>query len=335
MEKICGIDVSRWQGDINWPEVKNSDAKFAMIKAGGSDDGFYTDSKFERNYANAKANNIPVGAYYFVGPGFLSAEDGVADAKRFLEIIKNKTFEMPIALDLESTRIEDKENATDAAIAFCETLEDAGYYVIIYGSDIYGFKDRMNIDRLKDYDKWVARYGSEPKYVSDYGMWQYSSTGSVSGINGNVDMNIARKDYPTIITSAGLNGFSSDVNNDVEVEKPNESEKPEEESDDKEITYTIKSGDTLSGIASKFNTTVSKLVELNNIKNPNLIITGDKLVIRSGSVENNEPTTYTIKSGDNLTKIAKKFGTTVSKLVELNNIKNPNLIITGDKLKIN
>ena len=165
MEKIYGIDVSHWQGTIDWSAVAKTGIDFVMIKAGGSDgkiEPFYTESTFEENYESAKANGLNVGAYYYVGPNFLSAEDGIADAKRFLDIIKGKTFEMPIALDLESTRIEDKTGATDAAIAFCETLENAGYYVVIYGSDLYGFKDRMEIDRLKDYDKWVAGYGSEP-----------------------------------------------------------------------------------------------------------------------------------------------------------------------------
>ena len=279
-EEIRGIDVSHWQGEINWSEVAKSDIAFAMIKAGGSDSGFYTDSKFERNYQGAKNNGVSVGVYYFVGPGFVSEEDGIADANRFLNIIEGKTFEMPIALDLESTSIDDKVGATEAAIAFCETLENAGYYVVIYGSDLYGFKDRMEIDRLKDYDKWVARYGSKPTYVNEYGIWQYTSEGSINGIDGNVDFNIAYKDYPSIIKESRLNGFSVDSEPSYEDETsvvPSEPEEPEESIDI--ITYTIQPGDNLSVIAEKFDTTVDRLVELNGIENPNLIYAGDVLRI--------------------------------------------------------
>ena len=343
MEKIYGIDVSHWQGTIDWSAVAKTGIDFVMIKAGGSDgkiEPFYTESTFEENYASAKANGLNVGAYYYVGPNFLSAEDGIADAKRFLDIIEGKTFEMPIALDLESTRIEDKTGATDAAIAFCETLENAGYYVVIYGSDLYGFKDRMEIDRLKDYDKWVARYGSEPQYVKEYGMWQYSSTEHIDGITENsVDKNIAYKDYPFIIKNAGLNGFAADSEPSYEDETSVVPSEPEDLED--VVTYTIQPGDNLSIIAEKFGTTVDMLVELNGIENSNLIYAGDVLIVQSGSSVDSEPeepidiVTYTIQSGDNLSVIAEKFGTTVDRLVELNGIENPNLIYAGDVLRIN
>ena len=202
-----GIDVSRWQGNIDWNKVKEDGIEFAILKAGGSDDGFYTDSKFEQYYADAKAVGMPVGAYYFVGPRCVSKEDGIADAKRFLEIIKGKTFEYPVYIDLESTSPSDKAGATQACIGFCETMEAAGYYCGIYASDIGGFVDRLDQSKLKDYDKWVARYGSSPTATPDYGMWQSSSSGCVRGIDGYVDTDECYKDYPTIIKSKGLNGF--------------------------------------------------------------------------------------------------------------------------------
>lgn len=203
-----GIDVSHWQGTIDWSKVKADGINFAILKAGGSDDGFYTDSTFEANYAGAKAVGMEVGAYYIVGPEFTNTAAGEADALRFLEILKGKQFEYPVALDLELTRPTDKVGATNASIAFCETMEKAGYYVVIYASDISGFKYRLEADRLTSFDKWVARYGSKPLYVTSYGIWQQSSTGSVSGIRGNVDMNEAYKMYSSIIRREGLNGFS-------------------------------------------------------------------------------------------------------------------------------
>lgn len=210
-----GIDVSHWQGGIDWSAVKASGVEFAIIKAGGSDAGFYKDSKFEQNYKGAKANGIPVGAYYFVGRNCTSYEDGVADAKRFADILKGKTFEYPVFVDLESTSIADKTGATWACRGFVETMEKAGYYCGIYASDIYGFKDRLDVSKLDGIDKWVARYGSKPSYITEYGMWQSSDSGRVDGISGNVDMDEAYKDYPTIIKAAGLNGFTA-------TEKPTE-----------------------------------------------------------------------------------------------------------------
>ena len=204
-----GIDVSHWQGVINWPAVKASGVEFAIIKAGGSDAGFYKDSKFEQNYEGAKANGIPVGAYYFVGRNCTSYEDGVADAKRFAEILKGKQFEYPVYIDLEATSITDKAGATWGCLGFVETMEKSGYYCGIYASDLSGFCDRLDITKLDNIDKWVARYGSKPTYVKAYGMWQSSDSGRVDGISGNVDTNEAYKDYPVLIKAAGMNGFTA------------------------------------------------------------------------------------------------------------------------------
>jgi GH25 family lysozyme M1 (1,4-beta-N-acetylmuramidase) len=228
-----GIDVSHWQGVIDWLSVKESGIEFAILKAGGSDDGFYTDSTFEQNYKEAKAVGLPVGAYYFVGSLCTSRADGIADAKRFLEIIKGKSFEYPVYIDLESTNPAAKAGATEACIGFCETMEAAGYYCGIYASDISGFRERLDISKLERFDKWVAIYGSKPNYVKSYGVWQYSSTGKVSGIIGNVDMNEAYKDYPQIIKAAGLNGFK----------KPEPAPEPVPEPEKK----TIKTSVTIDG----------------------------------------------------------------------------------------
>lgn len=200
-----GIDVSHWQGDIDWAAVDG--VEFAILKAGGSDAGFYKDAKFERNYEGAKAAGIPVGAYYFVGPYCTSYADGEADAKRFAEILKGKQFEYPVYIDLEATGIKDKAGATMGCIGFVETMQRLGWYCGIYASDLSGFCDRLDISKLGGIDKWVARYGSKPVYVRDYGMWQSGDKGKVNGIQGNVDTNEAYMDYPSIIRAAGLNGL--------------------------------------------------------------------------------------------------------------------------------
>ena len=212
MTEKKGIDISRWNGNVNLEAAKNAGVEFVIIKAGGSDAGIYTDPWFERNYKKAKEAGLHVGAYYFVGKNFLTKEDGLADAKRFEELLKGKQWDYPVFLDIESTGIKDKKNATTASIAFCEYLEEKGYYVGIYASDIYGFKERLEIERLGKFDKWVRRYGSKPKYVKDYGIHQFTSKGQIQGFHDPkaisvVDINTSFKDYPNIIKKAGLNGY--------------------------------------------------------------------------------------------------------------------------------
>ena len=194
MEKH-GIDVSRWQGVINWSAVAQDNAEFVIIKAGGSDSGRYRDANFESNYKGAKSVGLKVGCYYFNGKGCTSANAGVADAQHFLQIISGKEFDYPCFSDLEAPTSATKKGNTDAVIAFCNVIQSAGYKTGIYGSDISGFKDRMDLSRLGGYDLWVARYGSSPKWVKNYAIWQYSSSGTVKGINGRCDMNISYKDY--------------------------------------------------------------------------------------------------------------------------------------------
>ena len=209
MEKK-GIDVSHWQKDIDWNAVKASGVEFAIIKAGGSDSGFYTDSKFRANYKAAKAAGIDVGAYYFVGKYCKSYEDGVADAKRFIAMISGMQFEYPVYIDFEAPDSSDKEGNTEACIGFCQTMEDNGYFAGIYASEISGFRDRLDDSKLQSYSHWVARYGKRPSTIPEkvFGIWQYSSKGSVAGISGNVDMDISYVDFPSIIKKAGLNGFT-------------------------------------------------------------------------------------------------------------------------------
>ena len=204
---IKGIDISHWNKVIDFSMVKDAGIDFTIIKAGGSDCGFYKDACFYDYYRLAHLAGLNVGAYYFVGKDFVSYADGFEDAKRFYKIIKGMRFEYPIFLDLEATSPKDKTGATDASIEFCSYLESMGYYVGIYASDISGFKERLDIERLDQFDKWVARYGKKPEYVKDVGIWQKSSTGSVPGIIGNVDIDTSYKDYEKIIKGAGLNGW--------------------------------------------------------------------------------------------------------------------------------
>lgn len=207
--EMKGIDVSRWQAEIDWDKVKASGIQFAIIKAGGSDKGFYTDHYFERNYTEAKRVGIPVGAYYFVGKGCVSAIDGKADAERFLKIVEGKQFEMPLYMDNEAQPASAKAGITEATKAFCQVLEDNGYFAGVYGSAVSGFKERMDDSQLQSYTHWIAQYATKCTYNGVIGIWQYSSKGSVDGIKGNVDMDICYIDFPSVIKNKGLNGFGN------------------------------------------------------------------------------------------------------------------------------
>ena len=206
-KEFKGIDVSHWQNVIDFEKVKASGIEFVIIKAGGSDKGFYMDSRFKENYNKAVAAGLSVGAYYFAGKNFRGVENGYADAQRFIDLLKGLKFDYPVFLDIEAQENRYKEEITNAAVAFCNMLESAGYFVGIYASDISGFKDKLNHERIKSYAHWVARYGKEPEVCKEYGIWQYSSKGSVSGISGSVDMDLSSVDYAKLITEKGFNNY--------------------------------------------------------------------------------------------------------------------------------
>lgn len=191
-----GIDVSAWQGKIDFNKVKKSGYEFVIIKAGGNDDGYYTDMYFEANYTNAKKAGLKIGAYYFVNRDF-SAKNAKKLADVFYNIIKNKTFDLPLFIDVETTLTSAKSTVTTGINIFCDYLQKKGYNSGVYASAISGFMYRININDLsKNIYKWVASYSYKPSAVgSDYCIWQKSSTGRVNGIAGNVDINECYIDF--------------------------------------------------------------------------------------------------------------------------------------------
>ena len=212
MTKIRGIDISHWQGIVNFEKVKAAGIDFVIMKAGGEEKGFYTDRNFEHNYKAAIAAGLHVGAYYFIGKSFIGDSAGVDAAHRFQKIIKGKKFDYPVFVDIETTDKQKKHLATRAAVAFCEEMEKAGYFVGIYASDISGFKERLNLEDLKPYTLWVAKYGerayAQPTYVKDWHIWQYTSKGKVPGVSGSVDLDESKTDYAKIIAEKGFNGYT-------------------------------------------------------------------------------------------------------------------------------
>lgn len=325
--KTLGIDISKFQSGINLSAMKNSGVKFAILRAGytGYSDGISKaiDKDYETFYNECKRIGLPVGAYWFSIA--TSYERGKAEAEyMYNNCLKGKQFEYPIYIDVEDDtggkqylRKAGKQATTDGIKGFCETLEKLGYYVGIYASDISGFRDMMYVEQLTRYDKWVARYGSEPKYVKDYGMWQYTSSERINGYASVLDGDYSYKDYPTIMKQYELNGYSKSGDS-----KPTPKPEPKKKTVD-ELAQEVLNGKWGDGEVRKNKLTAAgyNYQEVQNKVNQILGI-------------NTQKTYYTVQSGDNLTKIANKYGTTVNQLVSWNNIKNPNLIYAGQKLRV-
>lgn len=203
-----GIDVSRWQGDIDWEAVKADGVQFAMLRAGYGREITQEDPSFAQNYANATAAGIPVGAYWYSYAD--SPEDAVREANTCLSVLGDRTFTYPIAFDIEEPFQWELTPEEFSAIieAFCTTMEEAGYYVMIYTSS-WPLNHLLTPEIEAKYDVWVAQYSKpQPDYQGDYGIWQYSCAGKVNGIAGDVDLNYGYVDYQSLITDRGFNGFT-------------------------------------------------------------------------------------------------------------------------------
>lgn len=201
-----GIDVSKWQGDINWKKVYSSGVDFAIIRSSYGKE--HVDEKLEANVAGCQKNGISYGFYHYTYAA--SVKEARKEARFFLNTIKKYKPDYPIVLDIENDHFKSmsRKKVTDILIAFMTELENAGYYATVYSYANF-FRDHVDMSRIKQYDVWVASWGDEDKlnsvYDGPYGMWQYSAVGRVNGINGDVDLDYAFKDYPKKIRKNGLN----------------------------------------------------------------------------------------------------------------------------------
>lgn len=204
---LRGIDVSKWQGDIDWEAVSKSGIDYVMIRSSfGCED---TDICLEQNVAGCEEYGIDYGFYHYTYAKTVA--EAKKEAKFFLSRIKNYDPKYPVVLDIEEEFYKkmSRKKVTDIIDAFMTELENAGYYATIYSYSKF-FGDNVDMSRVKKYDIWVASWGDKDKlnnsYNGHYGMWQYSSTGEITGIDGEVDLNYAYKDYAEIIRKNGLNG---------------------------------------------------------------------------------------------------------------------------------
>ena len=216
------MDVSRWQGSIDWDKVKASGKVDGVMlktvstnrKLSNRKDGLYIDPTFERNYSECKRLGIPVGVYYYT----YATDKQMADAELALlkTALTGKTFELPISVDVEDNKIKklSTQELTDLVAYALGTIERWGFYALLYvGLNFAQTELYMGGAALRKYDVWLARHPRDksktkpedkPKTDFAFGMWQYTSTARIPGVSGNVDMSHAYKDYAGIIQRAGL-----------------------------------------------------------------------------------------------------------------------------------
>lgn len=294
--KRKGIDVSSYQGVINWPEVVKVGVEFAILKVIRKD--LSADKQFEANYEGCTAAGIPVQGVYNYSYA-TTITKAVSDAQRVLEVLAGR--KTMVVLDIEDKCLEGLgSKLIDIIHAYAGIIKGAGLEFGVYTGQ-YFYNTYIKPYGSIDYPLWIARYGANNGQINEKyepsinGMigWQYTSKGSVPGINGNVDLNVwyedivkVEEDKPVtavprpvedmayeVLNGIWGNGADRKVNlvnagydYDIIQAKVNEILNTE-----KKEYYTVRKGDTLSGIAKQYDTTVSALVELNGISNPHRI----------------------------------------------------------------
>ena len=202
-----GIDISLWQGDVDFKKVKTDPkAQFVILRAGFGKYLKQEDPTFAPNYERAKAEGIPVGAYWYSYAK--TPEEARIEANVCAQVLGDRKFEYPIAFDIEERDVLAMSIDKISAIidAFCSELEKKGYFTQIYCSSAY-LNQKINQDVKSRYDVWVANYNVvQPSFKGTYGMWQYG-TGTVAGFSEPVDVDYCYRDYPAIMKRAKLNGY--------------------------------------------------------------------------------------------------------------------------------
>ncbi|GHU49560.1 hypothetical protein FACS1894127_3090 [Clostridia bacterium] len=199
---LLGIDVSRYQTDIDWKKVAADGISFAMIRLGYrgySTGAIVMDEYFEANIKQAQEAGVKTGIYFFSQA--INEDEAREEADTIITAIKPYNVTFPIVFDMEeisgnAARVDnlDKNQVSGIAAAFCERVKASGYTPMIYANPKW-FVAKMNLDQLEDYEKWLAQYYTTPSYPYAFSIWQYSDSGKVDGIKGNVDMNLSFVDY--------------------------------------------------------------------------------------------------------------------------------------------
>ena len=316
-ELYNGIDVSEWQGDINFAEVKASGIDIVYIKS--SEGSRYIDPYFRNNYELAKANDLNIGFYHFLTAS--TEAEAISEARFFASVINGLDVDCRLAMDFEvfgNLSIREINNISLAFLTEVEIL--TGKEVVVY-SDAFNARAIFSSRLSARYPIWVAEYGASEPENGNWSTWigfQYTNQGRIPGISKFVD-----KDYftPDI--------FLSD-NSTITVP---DSSTPSVNTD----FVVVKRGDTLSGIALKYNTSYEYLAKINNISNPNFIFVGERIYVptlQNSNLGDTSHVLYVVKRGNTLSQISRLYGVSIESIAELNDIRNINLIFAGEVLRI-
>lgn len=316
--RLFGIDISVWQRDINLSQAKAEGVNFTIIRGAY---GNQKDTAFETLYQRAKANGLGVGVYWWTRA--VNEAQASEEAQILIDnVLKGKQFEYPIYIDVEDRLLQNLGKAkVDAIITSAlTTLEKAGYYAGFYMNRNWYNNYCNGASLSKRFTCWLAQWSSAE--VSNFPMWQfggetnYQRTNKVAGIT--CDQDYCYVDFPSIIKNGGFNGYGKGTPSPAP--QPQPSRKSNEE-----LANEVIAGKWGNGEDRK-----NRLTQAGYDYNAVQSIVNQKV----GAGKSSGAEYYTVQKGDNLTKIANRYGTTVNQLVAWNNIANPNLIYAGQKLRV-
>ena len=340
MTKLKVIDVSTHQGIIDWAKVKASGVDGAIIRCGyGSDIASQDDKQWKRNADECTRLGIPFGTYLYSYAK--TTAQAKSEAEHVLRLVKGYNLSYPIYYDLEEAGTE--TGAIERAKVFGDIIEAAGYWCGVYANKSWWTNHLVGLERFV---KWVAQYNSVCTYSGSYDMWQYTSSGSIPGVNGNCDVNWCYRDYPSEIAASSsseskpVDSAPTGTTLDLvyrtmcdEFGKGN-NRKQALGSRYEEVQEVI------NHIATAYAQTLAEEVWDGDYGDGDIrkMVLGfrydEVMKIVNKSKNKVTPQYYTVKSGDTLSAIASKYGTTYQKIAQLNGISNPNLIYAGQRLRV-
>lgn len=310
-----GIDISEFQGEIDFEEVRRSGIEAVYIRVGA---GEYTDEYFAENYERAKAAGLKIGFYHYVTAR--SVDEGRRQARFFASLAAGREPDMRLAMDFEYFGSLSVSQINAISEAYLDELTALTRREAVIYSDLSNARNIFSRALAEKYPLWAAQYGAdEPSANGKWREWvgfQYTDEGRVGGIYGNVDRNIFTE---------GI--FLSDSWR-IDGEK-----RTTVRARTRTLTVYVRAGDTLWAIAREYGTTVEAIVRENRIADPNRIFAGERLRITLPARGNGEEI-YTVRRGDTPISIAGKFGVTLSALEDRNGLERGETIYAGDKLSI-
>lgn len=310
-----GIDISEFQGEIDFEEVRRSGIEAVYIRVGA---GEYTDEYFAENYERARAAGLKIGFYHYVTAR--SVEEGRRQARFFASLAAGREPDMRLAMDFEYFGSLSVSQINAISEAYLDELTALTKREAVIYSDLSNARNIFSRALAEKYPLWAAQYGAdEPSANGKWREWvgfQYTDEGRVGGIYGNVDRNIFTE---------GI--FLSDSWR-IDGEK-----RTSVRARTRTLTVYVRAGDTLWAIAREYGTTVEAIARENRIADPNRIFAGERLRITLPARDSGEEI-YTVRRGDTPISIAGKFGVTLSALEDRNGLERGETIYAGDKLSI-